>query len=101
MTGIGVARPAVVELAPVDERPVAVEHEEVGRAGGLVGPGDFLRLVVEVGEGVADLGLLRAHHLGAVVGVARDVVGADADNGHPLALVLRPSRASSWRTCFT
>src|SRR3954470_9509180 len=37
-------RPAVVELSPVDERPVAIEDVEVGGTGGLVGPGDVLAL---------------------------------------------------------
>src|SRR5512132_1115996 len=38
-----VAGPAVVELTAVDETPISVEEEEVGRARGVVGPRDLLR----------------------------------------------------------
>src|SRR5262245_39183829 len=48
--GDGVARSAVVELAPVDQLPARIEEVEIGGAGSLISPGHILRLVVEVGE---------------------------------------------------
>src|SRR5689334_11349371 len=44
--GLAVARPAVVQLAPVDEAAVPVEQEKVGGAGRVVGFGHFLGLVI-------------------------------------------------------
>ena len=82
-----VAGPAAVQLAPIDELLILVENVEIRRASGLVGEGNLLCLVVEVRECVADLGLFPGHHLGAVVGMGGHVVGADANNGHALALI--------------
>ena len=50
---LAVARTAVVHLSAIDQLALLVEEEEVGRAGGPVGLGHLLRLVVQIGEGVA------------------------------------------------
>src|SRR5581483_11126992 len=77
-----VAGAAGVELAPVDEPASSVEEEEVGRAGGPVGPGHLLGLVVEVGEAPALAGGLLGHGLGGVGRVGVDVVAGDGHHGH-------------------
>src|SRR5512143_333750 len=56
-----VSGPGAVHLATVDEPTLAVEDEEVRRAGGAVRLGDLLRLVEEVREGVARLLRLAGH----------------------------------------
>src|SRR5258705_2172281 len=61
--GEAVAGAAGVELAPVDEAARAVEEEEVGGAGGPVGLGHGLGLVVEVGEAPALAGGLGGHRI--------------------------------------
>jgi len=67
-------------LAAVDELHYAIEEEDVGGAGGLVGAGYLLGFVVEVGKAEAEaLGLL-AEAFGAVVGVVFSVVAADGDD---------------------
>jgi len=43
VTGTPVARPRIVELAPVDQLAACIEQEEIGRAGSLICLGDLLR----------------------------------------------------------
>jgi hypothetical protein len=70
-----VARPAVVELAAIDEMPVLVVDEEIRRARRPEGLGRLLGLVEEIGERVTPGRDLLGHHLRPVVGVVLDVVG--------------------------
>src|SRR5579863_4010605 len=86
--GDAVAGAAQVELATVGEAQVLVEEVDIGCAGGIVGVGYLLGLVVEVGECKAKAGGLGAKPLGAVVGVGCGVVRADGDDMQGLSGVV-------------
>jgi hypothetical protein len=63
---------------------LGAEEEEIRRACGAVGEGGRLALVVEDGEGHASGVKGSGGWLGGILGILRDVIGGDADEGDPL-----------------
>src|SRR5690625_195508 len=78
-----------VELATVDELHPRVEEEEVGGAGGAVGPGYLLGFVEEHREFDAQLPDHLIERLGPILRVALGVVRADGDYADtPVAVLI-------------
>src|SRR6185436_11237122 len=81
-------RAAAVELTTIREAALAVEEEEVGRAGGLERLGDLLVLVEQIREVVAGFRGFLLHPIRAVLRKFLDAVGRDGDDLQALRLVL-------------
>lgn len=74
----------IVKLPGVGQFAVGVEEVEIRGAGSGIGFGDFLALIVEVGEGpAADLAELD-HVFWGIGWIILNVVGADSDESHVL-----------------
>src|SRR5580704_839422 len=86
--GNAVPGAAVVELAAVYQLHAVVEEKEIRSAGGAIGAGDFLRFVIDVGEGEAQLAGLRGEALGCIFGVVRGVVAPDGHEADAFAIVI-------------
>src|SRR5207247_4707721 len=71
--------PVVVEPPVIGEPPRAIEDVEIRRAHGAEGTRDLLRFVDEIWKAVALLPPAGEKPRRRVVGIARGVVGADAD----------------------
>ena len=96
----GVAGPGSVELTAVDEPAAGVEHVIVRRAGGRVGAGDVLALVIEVRERLAVAAGLRHHLIGRSSGRSRRRCWRSRRSRRPFG-ESRPSSASWSATCLT
>lgn len=83
-----VAGAACVELAAIDELEAAVEEEEVGRAGCVVGARDGLAFVIEIRERKAELASLLGEVGGRVFRKVDRVVATHGDNADAFAMVV-------------
>ena len=81
-------RSAIVETAMISESSIGIENKEIGRALGIVGFGDGLRLVVEKRKGKIVLDSQFAKSLRRVIGVGGRIIRADCHERDAFWLVM-------------
>ena len=101
VTGMPESGRLAVHLAAVDQLLILVEQEEIGRAGGMIRFGHFLRFVVEIRKRIAAVLHFVDHLLGRIGRIAGRVVGTDSDHRHASGLIIAANWASPPATCFT
>lgn len=78
--------PCGIEAASVLELVICVKAVNIGRADGIIGAGDLLSVIEEIGEGEVVIAGKFLHVFEAVFGVFNRVVGHDGGNADPLIL---------------
>lgn len=90
----------IIELASVGEVFIGIEEVEFGGTDGVVGFGNGLVFVEEVGEREASGFGFVSHHEGVVFWVAIGVVAADCEDGDAFALVFFADFFEFWVKVF-
>jgi hypothetical protein len=72
-----VARPAVVDLAPVEESMLRIKEKKVRSAGRLKSFGNVLSGIKEVRKRIIKTTSVLSHFAGRVLGVRIDIIGID------------------------